>query len=158
MEDLKIKIFNDIGESKAVESLLAKSFVEHRRLNSTDLAQAQVEFRHIFFLNGLKEVVNHIPKKEKIPKIINLILLTFASVNFVLDEKEAFVLYHLRDLGKFRLKDEKLFHKLEESMHLHPEYKLELTELRNILKELKNIKLLNYRRGTTTINTSIMVS
>ncbi len=147
----------DIKNTSGLSILIDNSTTVLRMLNSMELDNPVLEFRVPKFLKGLKALLNEVPA-NKIPEVVVHILQTcFKHLGIELTDQECFVLYQLRDLGKFRLKDAKLLQDLEKQFGQFPQYKVDKTELKHVLYELKAIKLIDVRRGSITLTEQITI-
>ncbi len=84
--------------------------------------------------------------------------LTITNVlQFELDESEAFLMFHLRRLGKFRKRETDLFNELTPLWKQHPEYEMSKQEFSRALKELMRAKFIQYRRGNILLTPSFII-
>lgn len=79
------------------------------------------------------------------------------ELGFALEDEECFVLFHLRNLGKFKIKEDKLLQELKTLWKEYPKYAMEDRELTYSLKELKKLKFISYRRSTIQISNGLSV-
>lgn len=147
----------DIRNKNGLSILLGSSMKHHRTLNSMDLAEPALEFKLQNFLKGLKPILNEIPQSKISDVAVQILKVTFDVFDYELSKEECFVLYALRDLGKFRMKDSKLLIDLEKQWEEYPEYRVDKEELKYILKELKNIKIIEFRRGAIILSEFLML-
>lgn len=77
-----------------------------------------------------------------------------------LDEKDLFLLFHLRDLGKFRIREDKLLKEVQ-SLWTLPQYKQFTIDNKQdfaaSMRALRDSDAINYRRGNMTLNQTIIV-
>ena len=74
-----------------------------------------------------------------------------------IEKEDCFILFHVRELGKFRIREEKLFKELTELWARYKDYKLEPNDFSYALKDLMRKKLIGYRRGNVTLNESVLI-
>lgn len=137
--------------------LITENLKTQRELNSMELEKPVVELRIQHFLRGLRPLVSEYKKKEAMEAITKIISTLFGIWDYDFTESESFVLHHLRDMGKFRIKDDKLYAQLQSEWGEYKEYFLEKNEFKQVLKDFKNLKLLEYRKGTVIFNTSVVL-
>lgn len=77
-----------------------------------------------------------------------------------LEPEECFILYHLRGLGKFRMKEEKLYSELK-GLWGQPQYKEFAIEDKQdfsaAIRALRDAKVVDYRRGNMTLNPTVII-
>lgn len=157
--DLKEKILEkiEIKNEMALSTLLNKNLTLQRNLNSMTLEKPVVEFKIQHFLRGLDSIVSEMKKQDAMEAKMLIIQTLFENWDYSLSLPECFVIYQLRDLGKFRLKDDKFMQQLTPLWQSFPDYELDKTELKQSLKDLKNLKVLDYRKGTIIFVSSMIL-
>lgn len=157
--DIKQAILDEVElkNVSALSQLITENLKNQRELNSMQLDKPVVEFRIQHFLRGLKPLVSEFKKTEAMDAITKIISTLLGQWEYDLSPQECFVLYHIRDLGKFRLKDDKLFAQLQTEWSVHKDYVIDKNELKQILKDFKNIKFIDYRKGTVVFNTTVVL-
>ena len=160
MIDIKSAVLEEVAIKNEVKlsHLLANSIKQIRMINNVMLGTPVLELKLQIFLKGIELVLSEVSKKEKMELILKIMVVTFSKIGFEISDKEAFVLYEIRDLGKFRLKDSKLFSDLEKSWNASPDYRVDKSEFKVIINELKNIKFIDTRRGSITLGESIIIN
>ena len=123
-----------------------------KRLNSMEVDHAVYELQIQKFLRGLGPLLSEFKNKDRMSIIINLIKNLFAFYEYELEPEECYILYHLKDLGKFRIKDDTLFNDLQKSWKEFPDYELEKSDFKDAVKGLKNVKLIDSRKGSITMS------
>lgn len=159
MVNLKEEIIEqlELKNETHVSHLITNSFTTHKLLNNMLLEKPRTEFKIPKFLLGIKPIVNEIPKRDIMDKTVQLIVLVLEKIGIELSPEEAFVLYQLKDLGKFRLKDSKLFQDLEKEYSTHSAFRVEKSEFKQILIELKNVGLIELRKGSIMLSERVMI-
>ena len=157
--DLKQIILDkiELKNTTALSQLITQNFRTQRMLNSMDLDNPATELRFQHFLRGLRQLVSEYKIKEGMDVMITIIETTFDAWGYEISRQECFLLYHLKDLGKFRIKDDKYFSQMEEQWATFKDYKMEKDEFKQSLKDLKNIKFIDLRRGAITFNPVVVL-
>jgi hypothetical protein len=151
LEQLQLK--NEVGLSQ----LLQNCMTLHRMLNNIPLDNPVTEFKIPKFLLGIKPILNEVPKRDFTTTAIRIIKIVFDKFDYELSDKEILALYEIRGLGKFKKKDSVLLEELNKEYSGQADYTYEKYELRDILKELKNIGLIDFRRGAIMISDRVML-
>lgn len=149
----RLEIKNEVGLSH----LLTNCMVVHKMLNNMVLDNPVTEFKIPKFLQGIKPILNEVSKKEFMLNVVEIIKIVFDSFDYELSDEEIFILYSLRDLGRFKIKDSKLLSDLEKEYSQYPAYKVEKAEFKQILRELKNVGLIDLRRGAIMLSERVML-
>lgn len=157
--NLKEKMIEKVAlkNEKGLASLLIKNLSEQKNLNGMGLEQPVSELRIQHFLRGLAPLVSELNQKRAMEVKLLMIQTLFDHWDYSLSLVECFVIYNLKDLGRFRLKEDKLFNQLMEQWSSYPDYKVERSDLKQILKDLKNLKVIELRRGTVLFASSMIL-
>lgn len=113
---------------------------------------ADVQFQITKFFKELPKSINGIKRSELYAKGADLLCLIFNTLDVETTKEECFVLFHLRELGKFRTKEDIVFKELKSEWEIHKEYVLDEPDFLEAVRELKNHGLIGHRRGTITLN------
>jgi len=81
----------------------------------------------------------------------------FDELGIDLSKEECFLLYHLRDVGKFRVKESVFLEEVKALWKKYPDYELNPQDFSYGLKELMRAKLIDYRRGNLYLKNSIII-
>jgi len=146
----------ELANKDALSKLIDNNVTILRTLNQMPLPEPIAEFKVMKFLKEMEPVLNQVAAKQKPTIASDIIRLTLEQFGVSLDEKESFVLFQLRDLGRFRIKDDKLFKDLEKQWGQFPSYRVEKSEFKYVLYELKKVGLIEIRRGTITLSEQIV--
>lgn len=76
------------------------------------------------------------------------------------DKSDLFIVFHLRNLGKFRIKEEKLLTELKElwSKPFYKEYEIEnKQDFAASIRALRDADVITYRHGNMTVNPSVIL-
>jgi hypothetical protein len=113
---------------------------------------ANIQFHIARFLKDLPKSINGIKRSELYGKGADLLCLCLNTLNVEITKEECFVFFHLRELGKFRTKEDIVFKELKSEWGLHRDYALEEDDFYEAVRELKNHGLIGHKRGTITLN------
>ncbi|MCR9203251.1 MAG: hypothetical protein NXH75_01655 [Halobacteriovoraceae bacterium] len=116
-----------------------------------------VSFKFQQFLEGLGQFVNSKGKENALQVGTDTILAVTNALQFDLDDSEAFLLYHIRALGKFRKKESELLSELKKQWNKYPDYAMEDREFSRALKGLMREKFIQYRKGNIHLNPSFVI-
>jgi hypothetical protein len=140
------------------------TFLNRCIMASTDTAKStyaiheNVLFKTDVFFEGLAKFLNEVTKDKKLPLGVETLAIVFDELGFDLDKEDAFLLYHLRDLGKFKIKDTKLKQELKGLWGQYKEYALDDQDFSHALKALMRIGIIEYRRGNLSLKQQIIIS
>ncbi len=123
----------------------------------TTQTHENVLFKTDVFFEGLNQALNETVKEKKLLAGVNLVEVILDELGFEIDKEDAFVIYHLRDLGKFKITDKKLKEQLKGLWGQHKEYTLNDQEFARTLKHLMRMGLLDFRKGNMTMKKSIII-
>lgn len=163
IEDLHNEIIQEVKESfeftamDKFEDLIKKSVTKAVIIgeDNPDLRSVSLKFGNL--LDGLGFFANS-KGKEHAPKIGADTLLSIAqSLQFEMDPEEAFLLFSLRGLGKFRKKEAELLKDLKGLWKRFPEYELSDQDFSRALKSLMRDKFIQYRKGSIHLNPSFVI-
>ncbi|OUR99566.1 hypothetical protein A9Q84_00670 [Halobacteriovorax marinus] len=115
----------------------------------------QVIFKMETFFRGLPGALNEIPKGERQALTFKIMEIIFEELGLEVDKDECFILYHIRDLGKFRVKETKLFDELTIEWKTHKDYVLDSQDYSYALKNLMRSKLIDYRKRNIALKQTL---
>lgn len=116
-----------------------------------------ISFKFGKLLDGLERFSKHSDMEKALIHGTDTLLAILDGLQFKVDESEAFLLYQLRKLGKFRKREKDLLDELKKLWKIFPQYELTDGEFSASLKSLMREKLILYRKGTIQINLSFVV-
>lgn len=122
----------------------------HRSADSSQSTYAKydnVVFRIQDFFKGFSPFINEFGKERKLNSGVHALYIILNELGLDVDKAECFLLFHLRDLGKFRMNEEKLKKDLKGLWGTYKEYALSDQDFSYTLKSLKRQKLIDYRKG-----------
>lgn len=111
------------------------------------------------FFKGMPNFQNEFGKDKKYLAGVHVLRAITDELGFELDDEELFMIYHLRDLGKFRKREKDLHDELKKLWD-QPQYKefaLGDQDFSHALKNLMRAKFIDYRRGNLHIKPSLIV-
>lgn len=109
------------------------------------------------FFQGLSKFSNCLPKDQKVIKGVETLLILFEELGFDISPQEAFIFFHLRSLGKFKIKEDKLKNELKSLWGIHKNFYLDESEFKGCLKHLMKSNLIEYKKGTISIRQEIII-
>lgn len=158
-EDLYNDIFErvDFTAMDKFEALIKKT-ISRAVINGEDNPNiTSVSFKCQQLLEGLGPFANSQGKEKAYEVGAQTLLSITNALQFDLDEGEAFLLFHLRGLGKFRKREADLLKELKKLWEKNPEYAMEDREFSRALKNLMRDKFIQYRKGNILLNPSFVI-
>lgn len=149
----------DFKKQDKLKDLIFKSLkVADDAEKSTYAVYDNLKFNFHDFFIAFKEFENELGKDKKYNCAVMVLKEITDELGFEFEDNHLFVLYHLKDLGKFKIRESKLYSDLETvwSKGYHT-YKLEVNNLTYILKDLMRAKFIEYRKGNIAMNKTILV-
>ena len=124
---------------------------------STYSVHKNVVFKIDTFFKGFSSFINEFGKDKKYEAGVHAIKTICYELAIDIDEEECFIFFHLRDLGKFRMKESKLHDELKSLWGNYPQYKLSDQDFSYALKSLMRKKFIEYRKGNLHLKTSMII-
>jgi len=124
---------------------------------STYAIHDNILFKLDTFFKDVHNLVNHVPKNKKLPLGIDTLKIVLEELSLDVDKEEVFILYHLRDLGNFKIRDSKLQTELKSLWGEYKEYAIEDKYFQRSLKHLMRIGLIEYRKGSLRLKKSLVI-
>ena len=138
--------------------LLQKSIhISNDSSNSEDLENPNIIFKLDTFFKGFPTFINEFGKDKKYESGVHALQTIFDQLGVEIEKEDLFILFHVRELGKFRIREEKLFKELTELWQRYKDFRLEKQDFSYSLKELMRKKMIGYRRGNITLPQSILI-
>ena len=125
---------------------------------STYAIHENVHFKTYDFFKGLNKLTNDITKTKRLSMVIDTLSIALEELGIDLDPGELFIVYHLRDQGKFRMKETKLKEQLLGAWGENKEYALCDLDFSYALKALMRIGILEYRKGNLSLKPGFIIS
>ena len=76
---------------------------------------------------------------------------------FDVEKEDSFIIYHLRNLGKFKIREAKLKEELKGLWGEHKDYVLTDQEFARTLKVLMRMGIIEYRKGNLTLKKEMII-
>lgn len=123
----------------------------------TTQTHQNILFKTDVFFEGLNQALNETVKEERLLTGVGLVEIVLDELGFEIEKEDAFIVYHLRDLGKFKITDKKLKEQLKGLWGQHKDYALDDQEFARTLKHLMRMGLLDFRKGNMTMKKSVII-
>jgi len=142
-------------------NFLAKCIKPYINKDESD-RESQRTFRSIIFsidvfFKNFSPFINERGADKKYEAGVEALYLISEEIKLNLDESECFILFHLRDLGKFRIKQSKLYEELQKVWGQYKHYRLDEQDLSAALRVMRKNKIIEYRRGNLQLATSVII-
>ena len=118
---------------------------------------SNVSFKLADLLVGLNTFASSKGKAHTLRLGTETFLTITHALQYELDETEAFLMFHLRSLGRFRKREADLLQELTKLWQQYPEYEMTKHEFSRALKELMRSKFIEYRRGNLHLTQSFII-
>jgi hypothetical protein len=106
---------------------------------------------------GFSPIVREFGKENQYLAGVIALHATFEELGIEVDKEECFILYHMRTLGKFKIRESKLKEELTVLWKRYKEYALEDQDFSYCLKNLMRNKLIDYRKGNLQLKQSVII-
>ncbi len=161
MEEIIQRICENVEYKNAdkFRDLLYKNLkVSDEAEKSTYAVHDNLIFKFSDFFAGFRDFENELGKDKKYISAINALRAITEELGFEFEDNHLFVLYHLKDLGKFKIRESKLYSDLEKVWNgVYRPYKMEVNDLTYALKDLMRAKFIEYRKANISMNKTILV-
>ena len=124
---------------------------------STYAVHKNVVFKLDTFFKSFSSFINEFGKDKKYLAGVHALSIICEELAIDIDDEECFILFHLRDLGKFRMKESKLHTELKALWKTYPEFELGDQDFSHALKSLMRKKFIDYRRGNLQLRPSVII-
>ncbi|MGB0453422.1 MAG: hypothetical protein ACPGJV_06880 [Bacteriovoracaceae bacterium] len=124
---------------------------------STYAIHDNLVFKIDTFFKNLGSLANQYGKNRNYQAVSELLENILTELGLETDKKECFLFYHLRDLGKFRKREEDMHQELKVLWKSYPEFEMDDLDFSYSLKNLMRSRLIGYRRGKITLNPSVII-
>ena len=146
-------------EKKDLFKILIQKCI-HESSDSTISSYAthpNVIFKTEVFFKGFPTFINEFGKDKKYVAGVHALMVILEELGIEIEKEECFILFHIRNAGKFKIKETKLLEELKSEWARHKEYKLENQDFSYALKNLMRIKLIDYRKGNLQLKPNILI-
>ncbi len=111
------------------------------------------------FFKGFENFQNEFGRDKKYIAACHALGAIFEELGFDIEKEELFILYHIRDLGKFRKREKDLHDELKKLWSNYPykEFAMDDQDFSHSLKNLMRMKLIDYRRGNLHSKQSVII-
>lgn len=110
------------------------------------------------FFKGFPTFINERGKDKKYEAGVEALSVICNELDINIDESECFVLFHIRNLGKFKIRESKLYEDLLREWPNYKHYKIEEEQFVYSLKNLMKNKLINYRKRNLQLCPNVRIS
>ncbi|MBT7611311.1 MAG: hypothetical protein HN576_16240 [Bacteriovoracaceae bacterium] len=138
-------------------ALLYKTIEEVRAGDDPYPLYKEILIRLDLLFAGFSPWINTYGKDKRYESGVEVLCLICEELGIEIEKSEAFILFHLRDKGKFKMKEKKLLDELKPIWGQYKHYKLEGPDFSYALKSLMRNKLINYRKGNLQLNQTVLV-
>lgn len=158
-EDIENIIEKISFEKKDEFKLLLEKSIQISRDSSNDelLENPNLMFKMDKYFKGFPLFINSKGKDKKYEAGVEGLMVIFEQLGIEITKEECFILFHIRELGKFKVREEKLFKELNELWPRYKEYKLESADFSYALKDLMRKKLIGYSRRLVTFQPTVLI-
>jgi len=125
---------------------------------STYATEDNVCFKIDTLFKGFKPFLYACGKDKEYESGVEALSIICDEIGIEIEKEELFILFHVRDIGKFRKKEAALHSELKAIWKSYPHYELEDKEFSYALKNLMRKKLIKYRRGSVHLIPSVILS
>ena len=158
-EDIENIIAKINFEKKEEFKLLLEKSIHVSTDSSNDelLKNPNIIFKMDTFFKGFPLFINEFGKDKKYEAGSHALMTIFEVLGVEIEKQDCFILFHIRDLGKFRIREEKLYKELDEVWTKYRDFRLEPLDFSYALKDLMRKKLIGYRRANITTSPSVLI-
>jgi hypothetical protein len=114
-------------------------------------------FGLVGFLQSSSGFTNGCQKSKKCEAGVIALMAICQELGFDIEDEECFILFHLRNLGKFKIKESVLRQELKTLAKEYPQYIMEDRELTYALKNLRKMNFITYRKSTIQLSNGLTV-
>ncbi|MCF8060626.1 MAG: hypothetical protein K9K67_15090 [Bacteriovoracaceae bacterium] len=160
LEEIHANILEKIKFDKLDKfEILLKSTITHvwSTEKEPDPRFHSVSFKLAEFFDGFTGFLNFYGKENKYQAGVEALSIICNELQIDIDEGECFLIFHIRNLGKFRKRESELLLELKNLWTQYPNYKMEDREFSKALKNLMRNKFINYRKGNLHLNPSVLL-
>ena len=111
---------------------------------------------HLFF-DGLAKALNETPKINRMLAGVDILEIVLEELGFDSEREDAFLIYQLKDLGKFRITDKKFKDQMNALWGEHKDFILTDQEYSHTLKVLMRMGIIDYRRGNLSLKKEMLI-
>jgi len=116
-----------------------------------------VVFKMSFFFKNFSPFINENGRDKKYESGVEALFLISEELGIEIDKSECFILFHLRDQGKFKIKESKLLKELKDIWGQYKHYALDDQDFSAALRNLRDERIINYRKGSLLVSPTIIL-
>lgn len=105
-----------------------------------------VVFKLNIFFNKFSPFIYEFGKDKKYEAGVEALYVVCNELGIEIDKSECFILFHLRDQGKFKIKEAKLLDELKKLWPHYKHYALDDQNFSRALRNLRNERTIDYRK------------
>ncbi len=125
--------------------------------HSSYAVHENIIFKMDLFFKGFPAFIHEFGKDKKYEAGVEALSVITDELGFDIDKSECFILFHLRDQGKFRMKESTLHDQLKIQWNQYKHYALEDQAFSYALKNLMRMKFISYRKRNLHILPTVIV-
>ena len=123
---------------------------------STYATNDNIVFKMDTFFQGFSSFQYEFGRDRNYEAGVEALSVIYEELGLKIDKEECFLLFHLRNLGKFRMKESTLHNELKVLWKQYKDYALDDQDFSYTLKSLMKNKLIDYRKGNLSLKRSII--
>ena len=155
-ENILLKI--QFSKKELFLDLLKKCLhISNETTKSTYATHDNVAFKVDTFFAGFPTFINEFGKDKQYESAVEALSVICEEIGLEVEKSECFILYHIRDLGKFKLKEAKLLQELKVLWQQYKHYTIEDGSFTRSLYNLEKFRFIEYRRGCITLNRTVII-
>ena len=160
MQDVIDSIGEEISFKK--KDLFLELLSKCIRVDKSSTKESSSVYDNVLFdvnklFKGFSPFINEHGKDKKYESGVEALSVICDKLGVEIEKSECFILFHIRDLGKFRMKESKLHDELKSLWGQYKHYKLEDRDFSYALKSLMRNRFINYRRGSLHLNPTVLI-
>jgi len=124
---------------------------------STYAVDENVIFKMGVFFAGFSHFNNELGRGNIYRAGVAALMVIFEELLVPVDKEECFILFHIRNLGKFRMREADLLKELKEVWPKYKEFEIEGQDFSRALKNLMRLNLIEYRKGNLHFKPAVVV-
>jgi len=141
-----------ITNEKNFKRLVSKSFsLIKDSVKEKGEELADLHFKVMSFTKDFPACFNGVNRSELYKNAAEVLYFMFNELSIEVEKEECFIFFHFRELGKFRMKEDKVFEELKSEWAIHRDYEMPKADYEYALRQLKNHGLIGLRRGAITL-------
>ncbi len=151
----------NFNNKENLRSFLNNCIYQYYNENEAD-KESQREYKSVvfklsYFYKNFSPFVNAYGKDKKYDAGVEALFCIAQELKIEIDKSECFILFHLRNLGKFKIKESKLLMELKGLWGQYKEYALDDQSFSAALRTLRDERLISYRKGSLSVSPTIII-